>query len=55
MSYRFYQENSDEKLRSYFSSLSPQVQRHLAESGVEITTLGELQTCAEHFRQQLTQ
>jgi hypothetical protein len=55
MSYRFYLENPDDRLRAYFCTLSPQVQRQIAESQVEITTLGELQTCAEHFRQQLLQ
>ena len=42
-----YLDNPD--LASYFSSLSPVIQKKLLDSGVEISTLGELKECAEHF------
>ena len=40
--------NSPE-LNEYFTSLPSNVQDALSESGVEITTLGELMQCAEHM------
>lgn len=44
-----YLDNPD--LSPYFSSLSPVIQERLLNSGVEISTLGELKKCAEHFMQ----
>ncbi len=37
------------ELSSYFSTLPPLIKQRLLESGVEISTLGELQQCAAHF------
>lgn len=44
----FYENNPD--LREYFESLPINVKNQILESGVEIATLGELQQCAEHFK-----
>lgn len=44
-----YYENNPE-LREYFESLPINVKNQILESGVEIATLGELQQCAEHFK-----
>jgi hypothetical protein len=43
----YYLNNPD--LSEYFISLPINVQATLSESGVEITTLGELMQCAEHM------
>ncbi|MEM0529534.1 MAG: hypothetical protein ACOX85_08420 [Candidatus Pararuminococcus gallinarum] len=51
MSVNFYRDNPD--LREYFLSLPGYVRNELAASGVEITTLGELQECAELLRKDL--
>ena len=46
-------DKDDPRMREYFSSLPAIVQESLRQSGVEISTLGELKKCAEHFMQQL--
>ena len=51
MSVNFYRDNPD--LREYFLSLPGYVRNELASSDVEITTLGELQECAELLRKDL--
>ena len=51
MSVNFYRDNPD--LREYFLSLPGYVRNELAASGVGITTLGELQECAELLRKDL--
>jgi hypothetical protein len=43
----FYENNPD--LRDYFESLPIDVKNRILESGVEISTLGELMKVAEHF------
>lgn len=45
----YYITNPD--LREYFLSLSPEVKDRILDSGVEISTLGELMKVAEHFEQ----
>jgi hypothetical protein len=45
---RYYESNPD--LRDYFASLPVEVKELILESGVEISTLGELMEVAEHFR-----
>lgn len=47
MSKEYYMGNPD--LNEYFNSLPENIQNALAESGVEISTLGELKQCAEHM------
>lgn len=47
MSKEYYMDNPD--LNEYFKSLPEHIQDALSESGVEISTLGELQQCAEHM------
>ncbi|MGI6728427.1 MAG: hypothetical protein ACOX4P_07760 [Anaerovoracaceae bacterium] len=49
MSSDYYKSNPD--LKEYFESLPLPIQNALSESGVEITTLGELKQCAEHMMQ----
>ena len=39
--------------REYFESLPIQVKNRILESGVEISTLGELMQIAEHFKAEL--
>lgn len=51
MSATFYRDNPD--LREYYLSLPGYVQSALDASHVEITTLGELQECAEQLRQEM--
>lgn len=41
------------QLGEYFRALPMPVRNRIIESGVGITTLGELKQCAEHFREQL--
>ncbi|MEG2039161.1 MAG: hypothetical protein RRZ73_05485 [Oscillospiraceae bacterium] len=38
-------------LSDYFFSLPSNIKERLLNSGVEISTLGELKKCAEHFMQ----
>ncbi len=45
----FYENNPD--LRYYFESLPIEIKNRILESGVEIATLGELMSVAEHFRE----
>ena len=40
---------SDPKMKEYFESLPMAVRMELVESGVEISTLGELKQAAEHL------
>ena len=47
----YYRNNPD--LKDYFVSLPLEVKELILESGVEISTLGELMQVAEHFRQSL--
>ena len=47
MSFEYYQNNPE--LRDYFNSLPSSVKMFLVETGAEISTLGELQQCAEHL------
>ena len=51
MSVNFYRGNAH--LPEYFLSLPGYVRNELAASGVAITTLGELQECAELLRKDL--
>ncbi|MBC8569356.1 hypothetical protein [Zongyangia hominis] len=51
MSANFYRDNPD--LREYYLSLPGYVQSALDASGVELTTLGELQECAEELWQEM--
>lgn len=44
----FYENNPD--LREYFESLPIVVKNRILESGVEISTLGELKQCAENIK-----
>lgn len=46
----YYEENPE--MREYFEALPQYVQVQLIESGVEITTLGELQKVATHMMEQ---
>ncbi|MVB09956.1 hypothetical protein CAFE_06260 [Caprobacter fermentans] len=43
----YYENNPD--LREYFESLPIEIKDRIIESGVEISTLGELEKAAEHF------
>ncbi len=45
----FYENNPD--LRYYFESLPIDVKNRILESGVEISTLGELMEAAEHIKE----
>ena len=45
----YYTQNPD--LSEYFLTLPKPVQKRLVESGVELSTLGELMQAAEHFLQ----
>ena len=45
----FYENSPD--LRDYFESLPIEIKDRILESGVEISTLGELMKVAEHFEQ----
>lgn len=45
----YYESNPD--LREYFNSLPGEIKNQILESGVEISTLGELMKVAEHFEQ----
>ncbi len=45
----FYENNPD--LREYFESLPIEVKNQILESGVEISTLGELMQVAEHIKE----
>lgn len=47
MSREYYENN--EYLNEYYFSLPEHIQEAIAESKVEITTLGELMQCAEHM------
>lgn len=51
MSHSFYENNPD--LRYYFENLPIAVKNHILESGAEISTLGELEQIAEHFKADL--
>lgn len=44
-----YEENP--RLKEYFDSLPTDIQSKILDSGVEISTLGELMKVAEHFKQ----
>ena len=46
----YYEENPE--LREYFETLPKHVKLQLVESGVEISTLGELKQVAEHMMEQ---
>jgi hypothetical protein len=50
MTWQYYMNNPD--LKEYFESLPVDVQKVLADSRVEIATLGELKQCAEHLMNQ---
>ncbi|MFU0831386.1 MAG: Glycine dehydrogenase (aminomethyl-transferring) [Oscillospiraceae bacterium] len=45
----YYESNPD--LRDYFNSLPVDIKNQILQSGVEISTLGELMKVAEHFEQ----
>jgi len=47
LSHTFYQNNPE--LREYFENLPIDVKNRILESGVEISTLGELMQAAEHI------
>ncbi len=49
MGQTFYENNPD--LRVYFENLPIDVKNRILESGVEISTLGELMQVAEHIRE----
>lgn len=49
MEQTFYENNPD--LRGYFENLPIDVKNRILESGVEISTLGELMQVAEHIRE----
>lgn len=42
---------NDPQLRDYFESLPIVIKNRILESGVEISTLGELMQCASHMMQ----
>lgn len=44
---------NDPELRNYFESLPIEVKNKILESGVEISTLGELMKVAEHIKEMM--
>ncbi|MBC8584764.1 hypothetical protein [Youxingia wuxianensis] len=49
MAINYYENNTD--LKDYFHTLPPMVKTRIIESGIEVSTLGELMQIAEHFKE----